>query len=95
MTKPTFRLRFGYWFDNLMSRGTPALIGGLAVATLGIIFTAGLIVALGGRFVANPDADPPGFLEATWWSLTPAAGVFAILAELWLYNSLLTRRRLP
>ena len=25
--KPTFRQRFRYHFDNLMSRGTPAMIG--------------------------------------------------------------------
>ncbi len=52
-----------------MSRGTSALIGGLAIATLLIIFSAGFIITIGGRILRNPDADPPGFLEATWWSL--------------------------
>lgn len=67
--KYTFRQRFGYWFDNLMSRGTPALIGILAVITLAIIVVAGLVIAVGGRIVAPEGADSPGFFEAVWWSL--------------------------
>ena len=67
--KYTFRQRFGYWFDNVMSRGTPALIGILAVFALAIVSVAGLIIAVGGRIVAPEGADSPGFFEAAWWSL--------------------------
>jgi len=65
----TFRQRFGYWFDNLMSRGTPALIGMLAVFTLAIVFVAGLIIRIGGLIFSPEGQDPPRFFEAVWWSL--------------------------
>ncbi len=67
--KYSFRQRFGYWFDNLMSRGTSALIGGLALLTLVIIIIAALIITIGGRLLAPEGADTPGFLEAAWLSL--------------------------
>ncbi|MBA9002911.1 hypothetical protein [Thermomonospora cellulosilytica] len=31
-----WRDRFRYWFDNTMSRGTPALIGWLGLASTGL-----------------------------------------------------------
>ena len=37
---PTLRQRWQYFFDNFMSRGTSALIGGLAILTLVIISVA-------------------------------------------------------
>ncbi|MBV6394540.1 MAG: hypothetical protein HFACDABA_00105 [Anaerolineales bacterium] len=67
--KYTFRQRFGYWFDNLMSRGTPALIGMLAVFTLAIVFVAGLIIRIGGLIFSPEGQEPPRFFEAVWWSL--------------------------
>lgn len=47
MKKPTFKQRFQYWFDNYMSRGTIALIGGLAVLSLVVIFIAAAIIRIG------------------------------------------------
>jgi voltage-gated potassium channel Kch len=67
--KHSFRQRFGYWFDNLMARGTSALIGGLALITLGIISVAALIITIGGRLLAPEGADTPNFFEAAWLSL--------------------------
>jgi voltage-gated potassium channel Kch len=67
--KHSFRQRFGYWFDNLMSRGTSALIGGLALITLVIISVAALVITIGGRLLAPDGADTPNFLEAAWLSL--------------------------
>lgn len=67
--KYTFRQRFGYWFDNLMSRGTPALIGMLAVFTLAIVIIAGLVIRIGGLIFAPEGQEPPRFFEAVWWSL--------------------------
>jgi len=69
MPKPTFQQRFRYWFDNTMSRGTVALIAGLAVVSLVIIILAALIIAIGGRLLAPGGAEPPGFIEAAWLSL--------------------------
>ena len=67
--KYTFRQRFGYWFDNMMSRGTPALIGMLAVFTIAIVVVAGLVITIGGHILAPEGGDPPGFFEAVWLSL--------------------------
>ncbi|RJP52120.1 MAG: potassium transporter TrkA [Anaerolineaceae bacterium] len=67
--KYSFRQRFGYWFDNLMSRGASALIGGLALLTLGIIVLAALFITIGGRLLAPEGTDTPNFIEAAWLSL--------------------------
>jgi voltage-gated potassium channel Kch len=67
MKKPTVKQRFQYWFDNYMSRGTAALIGGLALLSLVIIFTAAAIVRLGA--LAMDGENAPSFGEAAWMSL--------------------------
>jgi hypothetical protein len=43
--KPTFSQRLRYQFDNLMARGTPALIGMLFVLSLIIVLIAGAIIS--------------------------------------------------
>ena len=67
MKKPTFKQRFQYWFDNYMSRGTIALIGGLAVLSLVIIFIAAGIIRIGS--IAMDGESAPTFGEAAWMSL--------------------------
>jgi ion channel POLLUX/CASTOR len=68
--KPTFRERFSYFFDNFMSRGTAALIGGLAVLSLVIITIAGIVISLGGVPLAPEGSEKPlSFIEAAWESL--------------------------
>ena len=59
--------RLRYRFDNLMARGTIALIGGLGVVSLAIVLVAAAIVSLGR--LAQEGGDPPGFVEAAWESL--------------------------
>lgn len=62
----TQRVRYG--FDNLMSRGTPALIGLLGVASLALIAVAALVMII--LQVAPGGADgPPDFIEGMWLSL--------------------------
>lgn len=71
MNKPTLKQRFGYWFDNLMSTGTPAMIGMLAVLSLLLVFFAGIILTI-AKFnqLENGNPLPPmGFGEAVWESL--------------------------
>ena len=46
--KPTFNQRLRYQFDNLMSRGTPALIGMLFVLSLIVVFIAGAVISIAG-----------------------------------------------
>ena len=65
---PTFRQRFQYQFDNLMSRGTPAMIGMLFVFSLIIVLIAGAVISATG-FVQEGFEGRLGFGEAMWESL--------------------------
>ena len=66
--KPSFSQKFRYWFDNLMSRGTPAMIGMLFVLSLAVVFVAGVILALTG-FTPEGEGGRLSFFEAAWLSL--------------------------
>jgi len=70
MRKPTFKQRFQYWFDNYMSKGPIAMIGGLAVVSIVIILIAAAIISIGG--IATDGNDVPSFGEAAWISLMRA-----------------------
>jgi voltage-gated potassium channel Kch len=63
----TLAERLRYRFDDFMSRGTVALIGGLAVMSLVVVILAGLIVSLAG--ISPEGGEQLGFLEAVWASL--------------------------
>ncbi len=63
----TLRQRLRYRFDNLMARGTPALIGMLFVLSLALIFIAGAVVSV-ARFVQE-GGQPIPYVEAVWESL--------------------------
>jgi voltage-gated potassium channel Kch len=67
--QPTFIEKFRYWFDNYMSRGTLALIGGLAVVSLAVILFAAAVVSIGGRVLAPEGSEGMDFIEAAWESL--------------------------
>jgi voltage-gated potassium channel Kch len=67
--KPTFRQRIQYFFDNFMSRGTVALIGGLALLSLVVISIAGAVISLGGQNLAPEGSGPLSFFEAAWESM--------------------------
>jgi voltage-gated potassium channel Kch len=66
--KPTFLQRFQYQFDNLMSRGTPAMIGMLFVFSLIIVIIAGAVISVTG-FVQDGTEARLSFGEAAWESL--------------------------
>src|SRR5512147_1466530 len=66
--KPTLGQRFRYQFDNLMARGTPAMIGMLFVLSLIIVIIAGTIISSAG-FVQEGEAGNLSFGEAAWESL--------------------------
>jgi voltage-gated potassium channel Kch len=66
--KPTFNQRLRYQFDNLMSRGTPAMIGMLFVFSLIIVIIAGAIISITG-FVQEGTEGALSFGEAMWESL--------------------------
>src|SRR5688572_8120651 len=65
--KPSFGQKFQYRFDNLMSRGTPAMVGMLFVLSLIVVFVAGAIITL-ARFTQDGGTPLP-FGEAMWESL--------------------------
>jgi len=67
MNKPTLKQRFGYWFDNMMARGTPAMIILLTVASFILILVAGLALVLFG--IRPAGGDEMGLGEAIWASL--------------------------
>ncbi|HET9912207.1 MAG TPA: hypothetical protein VFQ13_09980 [Anaerolineales bacterium] len=66
--KPTFSQRLRYQFDNLMSRGTPAMIGMLFILSLIIVIIAGTIIS-SARFVQEGEGAPLSSGEAAWESL--------------------------
>ena len=63
----TLRERLKYRFDNLLARGTIALIGMLAfISGIAILIIAGLVVVSH----AHPaDGETPTFAEAAWGNL--------------------------
>ncbi|GAB4571749.1 MAG: lipoprotein [Anaerolineales bacterium] len=67
MKKPTFKQKFQYWFDNYMSKGPAAMIGGLAVVSIAIILIAAAIVRLQVALTGS-GVDIP-FGEVAWMSL--------------------------
>jgi hypothetical protein len=65
--KPSFRERARYRFDNVMSRGTIALMGLLAVATVALVLVVSLVVWV---FRAFPDGAEEGdFIDILWGGL--------------------------
>jgi voltage-gated potassium channel Kch len=66
--KPTFSQRLRYQFDNLMARGTPALIGMLFVLSLVIDLVAGVFISI-TRIRPSGETEPLSVGEAMWASL--------------------------
>jgi voltage-gated potassium channel Kch len=67
--KPTFNQRLRYQFDNLMSRGTPAMIGMLFVFSLIIVIIAGAVISITGFVQEGHTEGSLSFGEAMWESL--------------------------
>ncbi|HYI44087.1 MAG TPA: potassium transporter TrkA [Actinomycetota bacterium] len=71
-TTHTLRQRLRYRFDNLLARGTIALVLWLGLATLALIAAAALVLmALGVTYgdVGSVGEDSVSFIEAMWVSL--------------------------
>jgi voltage-gated potassium channel Kch len=68
--RAAIRERFRYWFDNVMARGTIAVMGLLGLATVVFIAFVALVVLVFGLFPAGtPSDDPPTFFEVLWGNL--------------------------
>jgi voltage-gated potassium channel Kch len=66
--KPTFSQRLRYQFDNLMSRGTPVMVGMLFLLSLTVIVLAATIIS-GLRLHQVDPPDNLSFGEAFWESM--------------------------
>ena len=64
----TLSNRLRYSFDNVMSRGTGALIGLLALGSGVVIVIAAIVISV--LRITQQDSDPLSFGEAAWLSLT-------------------------
>lgn len=56
-----------YRFDNIISRGTGAMVAALAVVSLAVVVLVGAVVAITG--VHPIGEEPIGFIEGTWLAL--------------------------
>ncbi len=66
----TWRERFKYWFDNVMSRGAPAMMVLLGLASLLFIALIAAIVSIFGLFPPlEAGASAPTFWEVLWGNL--------------------------
>lgn len=65
MSRVTFRERARYWFDNTMARGTIALIGWLALASIALI----LVISALSVWLTPADTGERGFFGMLWSSL--------------------------
>ncbi|MBN1306058.1 MAG: NAD-binding protein [Anaerolineales bacterium] len=68
--RPTFRQRWQYSVDHVMSRGTPALIGVLALFSAIVVLVSAIVISLGGLMLSPAgSSEPMGFVDAAWESL--------------------------
>jgi voltage-gated potassium channel Kch len=67
MKKITMKQRLKYEFDNTMSRGTPALIGWLAIVSLALIVLVSAVVLITGIGPQN-EGQPLDFIGLMWSS---------------------------
>jgi hypothetical protein len=65
MNQASLRDRLRYHFDNFMSRGAIALIGGLFAVTIAMIVLVALVIML-ARLRPSADSEPLGLAEALW-----------------------------
>ena len=78
MRKVTGKQRISYWFDNLMSKGTPSLLLLLGVITAAVAITGGLMsVALGGA--DGKGTEPVG--STIWFTLMHALNTGVLAKE--------------
>lgn len=80
-TKYSFSDRFRYQFDNYMAKGTVALISGLALLSLFVIFLAALIVMIFRILPEGMDPQSMSFSEAMWAALMRTMDAGAVGAD--------------
>ena len=70
MSKPTFREKARYYFENTMSAGPSGVIKWLAIFSLFMVLILGLLILVFGiKSSPEPGAENLGFIEGAWQSL--------------------------
>jgi voltage-gated potassium channel Kch len=67
--QPTLKQRWQYWFDNFMSKGTPAMIGGLFLLAFVIILIISAIVIASGAAPEEEAGRPLSLGQMMWFSM--------------------------
>ncbi len=67
MPKVPFNERFKYWVDNIISKGTPALIIGLGIVFFSVAFITGVFVYV--AHISEENSPTMDFYESFWQSL--------------------------
>jgi ion channel POLLUX/CASTOR len=86
----TARQRLRYAFDNTMSRGAPALVGWLAIATAALIALFSVVVLVGHLAPKNDDGSRPGPVRQVFNSLLHALDPGTVAGDAGTWRFLLT-----
>ena len=68
-SRPKIKERWDYWFDNVMAKGTPAMIFMLFLLSAAIIITVALFVKLTGTAPLDQNGVPIPFTDLMWMGL--------------------------
>ena len=68
-SNPTLRQRLRYRFDNTMSKGTPALVAWLGLATLGLVLIFAVLVVVTQIGPVGDEGERPGFWRQLFTTL--------------------------
>lgn len=79
MPQSSFKERFRYKFENLISSGPLAMIGFLALLSAIIVVIAGVFIAVTG--IPNSDGEQMGLIESIWQSFMRAVDAGALGAD--------------
>ncbi len=89
MQKPTLREKIRYYFENTMSAGPSGVIKWLAILSLLLVVTLGIVILIFGISSSDePDAKGLGFIEGSWQILmsTIDPGAMGGDAPVWSYR---------
>lgn len=81
MSKPNFKQRFRYYFENTMSSGPKGVIKWLGIASLIVVVVLGAAIYLFGIKGSPDDNEGLGFIEGAWQILMSTLDQGAMAAD--------------
>ena len=81
MSKPTFKQRFRYYFENTMSQGPKGVIKWLGIASLTVVIVLGAVIYSFGIKGSPNDSEGLGFIEGAWQILMSTLDQGAMAAD--------------